>query len=288
MSLKLSYIYGGEVAYRAGEELRPRLLTDYELVYMIKGQAHHTTGGRTYTVPPGAMLLGQPGEREHYQWDTTQVTRHAYFHFNLEIHPADWPSPEAWPRIRIAPFPVVIALFRHILQHIYRHADWPATPPTPDLCRLVAALLDAFFEPPGAHETFFERDRPEPVRRVLQWMRQRIDDTPHQSITLAEAAAVAGVTEKHLCRLFSGAVGHSPMKTGALLRQQLALVLLVRTNLCIKEIADHCGFENALYFSRCFCKTYGDSPSAIRSRLAAGSPPPDNPLPVDVTPRLHW
>ena len=143
------------------------------------------------------------------------------------------------------------------MRHIYEHSDWPATAPGKRDCLLVETLIDTFLESHEEAFRSFERDRPEPVRRALKWLRQRIDDDPRQELRLDDIAAAAGCTAKHLCRVFAASVGHSPAHTGTLLRLQLATTLLARSNLSIKEIALKCGFADPLYFSRCFKKTFG-------------------------------
>jgi len=111
---------------------------------------------------------------------------------------------------------------------------------------------------------------------------------PHRTLSLPHLSRVAGVNAKHLCRLFRRSLGHPPIETHRLLRLQLALALLTRSNLTVKQIAHRCGFDDPAYFSRCFMKAFRRSPRAVRKRLAGGLPPPPNPLPVDVSPRLSW
>lgn len=63
------------------------------------------------------------------------------------------------------------------------------------------------------------------------------------------------------------------MQTFRLLKLQLAMALLGRSSLAIKEIADRCGFENSLNFARCFTRVYGKSPPGNAGVIAqAGSP----------------
>jgi len=286
--LKLAHLYGGEVVYQAGEALQPRLLTDYEFVYLVSGNATYRAGNETHVVPAGGMILGRAGGMEEYRWDAKKCTRHAYFHFAIHEFPDDWPSPDAWPRVIEDPDPFAVSLFWHIMRHIYEHSDWPATAPGKRDCLLVETLIDTFLESHKESFRSFERDRPEPVRRALKWLRQRIDDDPLGEFSLGDIAKAAGCTPKHLCRAFAVSVGHSPAHTGTLLRLQLATALLTRSNLSVKEIALKCGFKDALYFSRCFKKTFGRPPSAVRSDLATGVPPPAAPLPVDITPRIRW
>ncbi len=286
--LMLDYLYGGEILCQSGEVLKPRLLTDYELVYIINGNVSYTANDETFTVPSGGLILGRPGTMETYRWDTAQTTRHAYFHFSINTLPLDWPEPDKWPRVRADPAMITATLFRHVMLHIYEHSDWPAIAPGKRDCLLLETLIDTFLETHTEEDKAFEPERPEPVRLALKWMRQQIDDNPSGRFSLKEIAAVAGCTDKHLCRIFRQSVGHSPVQVGKLLRLQLSLALLTRTNLSIKEVAMHCGFEDPLYFSRCFSTTFKRPPSLIRSDLNKGIPPPPDPLPIDITPRLSF
>ena len=259
--LSLDYLYGGEILCQAGEVLKPRLLTDCELVYIIKGSVSYTANDETFTIPSGGLILGRAGTMETYRWDTTQTTRHAYFHFSVNTLPSDWPDPDMWPRVRAKPAAITVNLFRHVMLHIYEHSDWPAIAPGKRDCLLLETLIDTFLETHTETEKTFEPERPEPVRRALKWMRQQIDDDPSRHFSLEEIAAVAGCTDKHLCRIFRQAIGQTPIQVGKLLRLQLSLALLSRTNLSVKEVAMQCGFEDPLYFSRCFSKTFKRPPS---------------------------
>ncbi len=285
--LQLSYIYGGIVQYRPGEELAPRTLPDYELVVLIEGQARYLSDGTDYTVPPGGVILARPGMREHYRWDSKTTTRHGYFHFDLEAIPNDWPPQTEWPVVETQPDPVVVPLFRHVLSRLAMHPEWPALRPGADENRLVECLLTALLRPiraAGGHQRHF----PEAVHHALNLLRSTLDEDPHRALSLKQLAQHAGVTRKHLCRLFQQSFGHPPMQTFKLMKLQLALAMLGRSNLAIKQVADRCGFDNPLYFSRCFSQTYGISPSAMRERLLGREPPPRNPLPPEITPRLYW
>lgn len=287
--LELDYLHGGEVVYQPGESLQPRVLSDFELVYIIEGQVTYFSDGLAFAIAPGGFILGRPGFHETYCWDARIPTRHAFFHFGIISYPSDWPDLCDWPRVRNALSPVCVRLFQHILQHIYEHDDWPAVQPEPKDCRQVEVLIDTFMEDHRTETACFERERQEPVRRALMLMRRLAEENPAHPLTLAEAAAQAHVTGKHLCRLFNSSLGYSPMQTFTLLKLQAARPLLMRTNLSIKEIAERCGFDNPFYFSRRFSQTYGCSPSSFRELLRKGkSAPCKNILPVDLMSRARW
>jgi AraC family transcriptional regulator of arabinose operon len=287
--LKLKYLYGGLVQYLAGETLGPRILHDYELVLIIEGQVTYRADDDEYAASPGSVILARPGFEETYHWDPHGRTRHAFFHFDIESIPSDWPEPQSWPTLNSQPTPAIGALFRHIIQLINANPNWPSVAPGPGECRIVETIISLFLESHvEENATQFEYGRPEPVNRTLKWMREVIDENPNRAVLLKDLVDVAGVTDKHLCRLFQKTLGHSPMQTYNLMRLQLSLALLTRTNMTVKQIAVRCGYDNQFYFSRCFTKVFGRAPSRVRREFALAVPPPANPLPADITPRVYW
>lgn len=284
--LELNYLHGGEATYLPGQSLPHRMLADFELVFMIEGTVIYCSDGEPYEVPPGAFIIGRPEFQESYRWDPSHPTRHAFFHFGIDRIPADWPATASWPRVCQEAPPFCASVFMHVLQHMYERPGGAAMQPTRSECRLVEALLDTLIE--ERHDTIqsFERERPEPVRRALQHIRQLAEEQPEKALTLQELATHSGTTAKHLCRLFSRFVGTAPMQTYSLIKLESARLLLMRTNLSIKEISAQVGVENPLYFSRCFSKEFGCSPKAFRTKLRQGIVTAmRHPLPIDLVPR---
>lgn len=286
--LKLAYLHGSIVPCRPGTTLGPRRLPDYELVLILEGNVTYQIQRRRYAAPPGSVILARPGVRETYRWDPNGPSRHAYFHFAISQMPDGWLDPLSWPVVRTQPPPVVPALVQHVLHRIYRHTDWPARPPGREDCAVVETLLELFFEEHGAEPSVVERERPAPVNRALRFLRHLIDEDPRRPVRLGELADIAGVNEKHLCRLFHKSLGHAPIQTHRLLCLQLSLALLTRSNLTVKQIAHRCGFSDPGHFSRCFSQVFGRPPRTVREQLHAGELPPANPLPADLTPRIVW
>lgn len=287
--LRLSYVYGGAVTYRPGETLGRRVLNDYELVLIIEGHITYCRDERDHAVTAGAIILARPGFQESYRWDPKHETRHAYLHFNLDAIPREWPEPAAWPVIVAKPDAVCAPLLQHIVARCGSQPRWPAERPAREVCCVMQALLNALL---GEHSTATRSTaaaaRPAPVQQALKRMREVIDEEPERSMTLRELAAAATVSPKHLCRLFQQHIGCGPMRAYRLLRLQLALVLLSRSNLTIKQIANRCGFACQFQFSRCFTETFRHPPTEVRRRLQRGEHPPSAALPPDVMPRVFW
>jgi AraC family transcriptional regulator len=286
-ALSLSYLYGGVVHYRPGDRLRPRILPDFELVLIIEGQVIYRRDAMNHSTPPGTIILARPNFHESYIWDTKAPTRHAYLHFDITQMPEDWPSLTDWPVVHLQPDPVLSPMVRHLIGNVASHPEWLASSPGADGCRFLECLLRILLRPVQKSPLALAQNFPEPVHQALKLMRDVIDQEPHRTLHLADLARHSGITDKHLCRVFQTSLGHAPMQTFRLLKLQLAIALLNRSNLT-KEIADRCGFENPLYFTRCFTQTYGASPRAVRQSLREHQPPPPNPLPPEITPRIFW
>lgn len=284
-SLRLGHVHGGVVVYRPGERLPERTLPDHELVLIIEGDVTYRCGGQPHAAPPGTIILARPGFRESYRWDPRRRTRHAYLHFSIDHLPADWPAPATWPIVQALPDPAIGPILRSVLQRLSRRS-----PVEPSACvtRLVAAALAAFLQPRDATQSPWPTPRPAAVQRAIQRMQQAIDSQPCDTASLSDIAAAATVSEKHLCKLFRRSLGVTPMQAFRMMRLQLSLALLSRSNLTIKEIAARCGFESQYHFSRVFSHVFRQPPSRIRVSIQRGAPPPPSPLPEDLMPRIFW
>ena len=114
--------------------------------------------------------------------------------------------------------------------------------------------------------------------RSLDWLTRTLEGDPARPISLSELAAAAAVTPKHLCRLFASSLSTSPMETVRLMRLERSLLLLARSNLTVREVADLSGFVSPNHFSRCFRATYGRPPSVVRRAMLAGELLPASPF----------
>lgn len=270
----------GEAIYPPGAAFGPRLLRDWEWVWMIEGAALYRCDECEIEVPAGALLLCRPGARDFFQWDTKKRTRHLYAHFRILQTPSRWPAIARWPHLRALPENDALRpLFARLLQ---RAASTRSDHFAAQECRLILSQMLTIFVGGALSEENVAlpeaRDNawPDAVARAWNLIAARAASGEHDNFSLPVLARESLTTPEHLCRAFRAATGFSPMQAWRLARLDRALILLARSNFSIGEIAHLCGFVSAFHFSRCFTETFESSPRALRQALRNGAqlPPP--------------
>ena len=88
----------GSAVYQPGAAVGPRDMSEFQLVWVLRGSADWSTDGVTRTLRPGQLVLVQPGTQDHWQWDRADPTTHGYVYFTL---PESWsPTTGDWPILR--------------------------------------------------------------------------------------------------------------------------------------------------------------------------------------------
>ena len=103
---------------------------------------------------------------------------------------------------------------------------------------------------------------PNPVERVLEHLRT----TTPQRTSVESLAAMVGLSVSQLGAVFREHVGVPPMRYQRNLRMARARELLDTSTLPIVAIAQACGYDDPLYFSRQFRQVNGVSPTDFRAR----------------------
>lgn len=98
------------------------------------------------------------------------------------------------------------------------------------------------------------------VRSAIEIIEANISEP----LSVPEISLLAGLSQRQLERQFKKSVGCSIVQFGLLLRLQHARVLLISTDLGVREIATASGFNSLSHFSHAFKKCFGRRPSANR------------------------
>ncbi len=269
-----------------GATFGPRLQPSLEFVWVRSGSVRARIDQRAVDGGPGTILLVQPGVRDHYDWSKSGRSVHSFLHFffgpvpktwppeggpiPLRTLPKDWPPPARWPLAR-AFFHghTMFQLFRQVLSFfpLTEGRFKPLLGPTVEL--MLRLYLCGPADPP--REASFDPGLPPPLEKVLTWLVERLRRNPQAKVRLSEMAEAAFVTPPYLCRLFAKELKIKPMECVKLLKAEYASELLERTQMTLKEISGHVGFENPFHFSRVYKEIYGLSPKAYREGFRKGT-----------------
>ena len=99
------------------------------------------------------------------------------------------------------------------------------------------------------------------LRRATEYMQGNLAE----NLSLAQLAAVAGLSPSHFARAFRAAIGEPPHRYLIRLRMERARILLEHTRLPIIEVGLRCGFAQTAHFATMFRKTTGLTPRAYRA-----------------------
>jgi transcriptional regulator GlxA family with amidase domain len=143
----------------------------------------------------------------------------------------------------------------------------------PELARTVARWTVMFLRRPGGQSQFSERlalpsTVSTPVRQVLD----AIVADPAGDHRLAQLAARAAVSERHLRRLFADQARTTPARFVERVRVEAAREQLEATATPVEAIATACGFGSPETMRRAFLRVLGVGPSDYRARFRSTEP----------------
>ncbi|GAA3442891.1 GlxA family transcriptional regulator [Planomonospora venezuelensis] len=139
-----------------------------------------------------------------------------------------------------------------------------------ELARNVARNLVTYLQRPGnqAQMSMFTAPPP-PENTLVKRVVEHIASNLGGDLATAALAAGAGVSERHLTRLFLKHLGQTPGRFVRQARTEAAAQLLVSSSLPMAAVAARCGFGTAETLRQAFVDRYGIPPS--RYRLAQAS-----------------
>lgn len=134
--------------------------------------------------------------------------------------------------------------------------------------KLVNHLLAELFYNNAAFSPSMRTSRFHSLEPVFSFLIENL----HRPVTLAEMAGQVDLSESQFSYTFRQQTGQSPVAYFNQLKMQHACMLLILTQLSIKEIAHEVGCVDPYYFSRLFKKIVGIAPSEYREMPAGQKP----------------
>jgi transcriptional regulator GlxA family with amidase domain len=251
-----------------------RAVADRRLIDLVAVMAARSA--RTASVCAGAFLLAEAGLLDG---------RRAATHWRLAADLA-----AAYPRISVQPDPVfvrdgplltsagVTAGIDLALAMVEEDHGAP-------LARAVARELVVFMARPAGQSQFSARLTPREARHpALRQVMDAVGADPAAAHHMDVLARAAGVSPRHLGRLFRSETGMSPGQYVESVRLEAARALLEAGSDPVDAVAEQAGFGSAESMRRTFQQILGVPPTAYRARFrttAAAGLPPLPPLPLD-------
>ncbi len=139
-----------------------------------------------------------------------------------------------------------------------------------ELARRVARALVTYLQRPGNQaQMSMHVAAPPPDHKLVRDVVDHITSHLDGDLSAATLAVGAGVSDRHLTRLFLQHLGQSPGRYVRRARTEAAAQLLASTSLPTARVARRCGFGSAETLRQAFVARYGISPSRYRATQAA-------------------
>lgn len=106
------------------------------------------------------------------------------------------------------------------------------------------------------------------VHRSTELVEARLDS----KLSVTDLASESRLSPKHFTRAFRHTFGMPPYRYLLLRRVERAKKLLLLNQLCLADIALHCGFAGQSHFNRIFAASTGRAPGAWRSDMGRRTP----------------
>ncbi|MYS20247.1 MULTISPECIES: helix-turn-helix domain-containing protein [unclassified Streptomyces] len=220
---------------------------------------------RTASVCAGAFLLAEAGLLDG---------RRAATHWQLAAELAG-----RYPRVSVEPDPVFVrdgTLFTSagVTAGIDLALALVEEDHGPDLARAVARQLVVFMARPAGQSQFSARLAPREARHpVLRQVMDAVGADPATAGSVDLLARQAGISPRHLSRLFRTETGMTPGQYVESVRLEAAQVLLEAGNEPVDTVAERSGFGSAESMRRTFQQTLGIPPTVYRARFRSTAAP---------------
>jgi AraC-like DNA-binding protein len=234
-----------------------RVLPEFQMVYIPRGEGIFMSGGVTYQVKPGAMLLILPGLRHSYRplletgWQEYWVGfKGRYFSGLLEEGRF---SPEQ-VFFEIGLHDSILSLFNQIFDEVRAQQPLYQMKACACILSLVAEML--------TRER--RKEQPNYYQKIVGRAKYLMESNIYGAINLSSISEQLGISTSRLNEIFKTYTSMTPYQYYIHIKIHKAESLLEQEDISVKEAAYKMGFDDQYYFSRLFKNKTGVSPSDWR------------------------
>ena len=265
-----------------GAVIHNRVIFDYELMYLKKGQASIMIGDQLYHATPGDLFLFRPKQPHAIYVSPNEEMIQPHIHFDLQYYDNRAIVPVSYDGLSdmtaeqlsyfredildqfFSPFPSYLRphnglYIEQLLFDIIHATDNPR--PFNDVYLQHAFLK--LWEQVLMEASYTSRDYAKKESAAVL-IKQLIERNDSRALTLDEITQALHFSKSYIARVFQESYGISPLNYHTTLRVQKAKRMIQFTNMSLSQIAVSVGFESLQNFSRVFKKLDGCPPSNYR------------------------
>ncbi len=245
-------------------------MPDYDLWLVLAGRGTGRINGVAVSFEANSLMMFRPGDVAEFGHDPddplTVISCHYTFVDPATSEPSD--LPEEWlpgRHVRLSRSSRLSDLLHRIMRlrrdpHPLRQLESASV--------LLSALIEVYLQEAQALGRLVPQIDPR-LQEVLDFIAAEPSGRP----TLAEAAAVAGLSPVYLSRLFSAQLGTTFRRQLLHVRLERGYQLLAESPMSVAEVARALGYDNVFLFSRQFSHWFGQPPSSVKGQGGGNSPP---------------
>jgi len=230
--------------------IRKKGRKDYHILLIDSGKCELLHKNKLYTLSRGSLAIYAPDEEQKYSFCkgcsslwchfSGSIVEELFFSYNLisGVYSLN-PNKEIFDA-----YSTLIQRFHQLDKQALANAS----------------LLELIHYISNASKASEQSRNSDIITKVLTY----ININYNKQLTLDELSKKTGYSKSRFSHIFSEIMGMSPIRYQNDIRLKTSCELLHSTNLTIAEIAQSCGFNDPLYFSRIFKKKYKVSPTQYR------------------------
>jgi AraC-like DNA-binding protein len=231
-----------------------RVLQEFQIVYITKGEGIFGADDKTYRVVPGSLLLILPGTKHFYK-PIFEIGWHEYWAgfkggFFSKLLEEGIFSPEH-VFFEVGLHNNLISIFSQIFDEVRIQQPLYQLKACSGILALVAETL-----------TYERRSgQPNYYQKIVEKAKCLMETNVLKAINVPDIAEQIGVSPSKLSEIFKTYTSMTPYQYYIHIKIHKAESLLERDNMTVKEAAFSLGFEDQYYFSRLFKNKTGVAPS---------------------------
>jgi AraC-like DNA-binding protein len=236
-----------------------RTLNEYQIIYITEGKGNLETGGRTYALGQGSLMVIFPGKRHVYKPDFETGWKEYWVGFKGpaadKLVSEGFLSPER-PVFKPGLQNGILSIYESIFEYVRNQGPLYQIRASSRILALIAEVLaDERLAAQHSHS-----------ERLVEGAKFLMEENIYGEINLNGMGEKLGVSTSHLNEVFKAYTSMTPYQYFIHIKIHKAKELLEEGGFAVKEVAYRLGFKDEYYFSRLFKKKTGLSPSKWNPR----------------------